>query len=89
MKTKDQSASVKKKEQALTKALELLNNLNKQAGNKYGNDILAISRKLTGKKRVLLLVIADNNKYYVSTTTASHEWEKLIQEAKKLKSKIK
>ncbi|WP_288317653.1 PP2C family protein-serine/threonine phosphatase [Xylanibacter caecicola] len=89
VKTKDQSASVKKKEQALTKALELLNNLNKQAGNKYGNDILAISRKLTGKKRVLLLVIADNNKYYVSTTTASHEWEKLIQEAKKLKSKIK
>ena len=69
--------------------MEFLNELQKQTKGRYGNEISSLSRKLIGKKQRLLYVVMDNNKNFVSTTTASQELDKLIQDAKRLKSKIK
>ncbi len=88
-KNKEQRISVEKKKAALEKAMEFLNELQKQTKGRYGSDISSLSRRLIGKKQRLLYVVMDNNKNFVSTTTASQELDKLIQDAKKLKSKIK
>lgn len=88
-KNKEQRISVEKKKAALEKAMEFLNELQKQTKGRYGNEISSLSRKLIGKKQRLLYVVMDNNKNFVSTTTASQELDKLIQDAKRLKSKIK
>lgn len=89
IKSKEQSVSTKKKEEALTKASDFLLELNKQTGSRYKNDISSLSKKIIGKRRTLIYVEKDINNNYVSTWTASRELDKLIQEAEKLKSKIK
>lgn len=89
IKSKEQSVSTKKKEEALTKASDFLLELNKQTGGRYKNDISSLSKKIIGKRRTLIYVEKDINNNYVSTWTASRELDKLIQEAEKLKSKIK
>ena len=89
IKSKEQSVSTRKKEEALAKASDFLLELNKQTGGRYKNDISSLSKKIIGKRRTLIYVEKDINNNYVSTWTASRELEKLIQDAEKLKSKIK